>query len=467
MCDVLIATRATRRSRNTAAAADGDETPFAMLPPAVLLHILSLLPADARLRACEVCRGWRDALAERSAWARLDVSDGAGLAQPATLALFRAAAARAGGRLAALDVSGCTSITHEPLLAVVTANSGALTELRVACCIYDNTPTIAELEDLCRAAPRLATLHADAYCFNAAEAARLLRGDAPFAAVRPCHLMVDFHNPNGVASALALAADLAAHAAPSLTALTLDGLDTTEVFDACVDAFVDIALARRLEGLSFASCPLTAACVPAVCRLLTADGGGAGALRTLKLYASAAPGNLLLDLASAAALAAALRTHSTLTSLSLSGAALWTHPAAAASLFGALTGHASLRELNISGTNAHAAYDVRDATVVGALLAALVAANAPALTALDASNMLATDDVMRPFVDALPLNTHLRTLSIGSTDMSDVCLRDNLLPAFRANTGLRTLDLWHQMFNHALLAQVVQVMADRGGECKY
>jgi hypothetical protein len=432
-----------------------------MLPPAVLLHILSLLPADARLRACEVCRGWRDALAERSAWARLDVSDGAGLAQPATLALFRAAAARAGGTLAALDVSGCAYVSHAALLAVVTANARALTELRVSRCNYGNKLTLVQLEALCRAAPRLATLHTDAYCNDAAEAARLLCGDAPFAPVRPCRLTVVFQDPNGLASVHALAADLAAHAAPSLTALTLDGDAMAESLDACVDAFVGVALSRRLEKLLFLDCRLTAACVPALCRLLTAD-GGTSALRTLEL--SGDP-NELLDVPSGAALGMALRANTTLTALSFSGASLFTYPAAAASLFGALTGHVSLRELSISATNADHA-DQANRAVVGALLGALVAANAPALTTLDASYTYAPDDAMRPFVEALPLNTHLRTLDISEQEMSAAFVRDCLLPALRANTGLRTVSVSsrEREEHEALMAEVAQIMESRGRE---
>ena len=104
---------------------------LAPLPHALVLLIFSLLPVDQRLRCLEVCKGWYATLHERSLWLRLDLSATAGLARPATQALLRAAAARAGGQLQALDLTDCEAITHEALLAVARANADTLTELRM------------------------------------------------------------------------------------------------------------------------------------------------------------------------------------------------------------------------------------------------------------------------------------------------------------------------------------------------
>jgi hypothetical protein len=41
--------------------------------------------------------------------------------------------------------------------------------------------------------------------------------------------------------------------------------------------------------------------------------------------------------------------------------------------------------------------------------------------------------------DALPANTHLRTLRCGFSMLSDAFVRDGLLPAVRANSSLREL----------------------------
>jgi hypothetical protein len=116
-------------AREREAAAQHAAAALAPLPLALVLHILSLLPVDARLRCAEVCRSWRAALEERSLWIRLDLTaSGVSLKREATLLL--AAAARAGGQLVALDVCGCESVTFDALLAVVTANGAALRELR-------------------------------------------------------------------------------------------------------------------------------------------------------------------------------------------------------------------------------------------------------------------------------------------------------------------------------------------------
>jgi hypothetical protein len=40
---------------------------------------------------------------------------------------------------------------------------------------------------------------------------------------------------------------------------------------------------------------------------------------------------------------------------------------------------------------------------------------------------------LRPLFDALPANTHLRTLNVAGNDMSEAFARDVLLPAVRAN----------------------------------
>jgi Ran GTPase-activating protein (RanGAP) involved in mRNA processing and transport len=142
-----------------------------------------------------------------------------------------------------------------------------------------------------------------------------------------------------------------------------------------------------------------------------------------------------LDAPAAAVLAAALRANSTLTSLTLNFAGVFHHPAAAAELLGALTGHASVRVLSLRGNYAMAAHQA----AVGASLGALVAANAPALTELDVSHCRLGDDGLRALFDALPRNSHLRTLDVSGNNMSDAFARDVLLPALRANTSLREL----------------------------
>jgi hypothetical protein len=142
-----------------------------------------------------------------------------------------------------------------------------------------------------------------------------------------------------------------------------------------------------------------------------------------------------LDAPAAAVLAAALRANSTLTSLTLRQVHLYDDAATAAELLGALTGHASVQTLSLKGNRVADA----DRAAVGAALAALIAANAPALTRLDVSRCGLGDDGMRALCEALPRNTHLRELDCLQFNMSKAFAHDVLLPAVRANTSLRRL----------------------------
>jgi hypothetical protein len=74
-------------------------------------------------------------------------------------------------------------------------------------------------------------------------------------------------------------------------------------------------------------------------------------------------------------------------------------------------------------------------------LGALVTANAPALRTLDVARCLLGDVGMAALVDALPHNTHLRTLKCAYNDLTEAFARNRLLPALQANASLRKLDL--------------------------
>jgi Ran GTPase-activating protein (RanGAP) involved in mRNA processing and transport len=173
-------------------------------------------------------------------------------------------------------------------------------------------------------------------------------------------------------------------------------------------------------------CRLTPAAAPAIARL-AAD----GALTALDLS-----GNPLLDETTAVLLGDALRANTSLTAFSLAEAGLWRYAAAGATLVGSLTGHPSLRFLNMR------ANDVRvdnAAAVAGTALAALLLANAPALQTLDISFCQMGDDGMGPVVEALRRNTYLTKLECSGNRISERFARKQLLPAVRANAGLRKL----------------------------
>jgi hypothetical protein len=414
-----------RRSARVATAAEHASSALSPLPHAVVLHIFSLLPADARARAACVCRGWRVTLFELSLWTRLNLSPSSGVRVRMTDAVLAGAAAKARGQLAALDVFACNEVSFDALLAVVRANGGALRELCAGTCGYHEAQTLNldRVERLLLAAPQLAACHAEVFGITAVtDARRMLRNEAPFQPLRVRGVFILLPEDADEASALALAADLAAHAWLKRVNLIYAPLHMPLVLDSVVDA----ALARQLESLSFLACRLSPASAPALVRLL----GGA----TLTDLQISQPGPLLDD-PSGALLGDALRANNTLTALSFPNVDLWHHPDAAAALLSALTGHPSLCKVCLVLNRVVAPH----VAAAGAAFGALVAANAPALTALDLSICDLGDEGLRPLFEALPLNTHLRTLDVADNDMSAAFARDVQLPAVRANTSLRKL----------------------------
>jgi hypothetical protein len=397
--------------------------PFAALPHAVALAIFSRLTVEQRLRCIEVCRGWRATLHDHAAWLQLDLSraDGAECSE----ALLRAATSRAGGELFSLRLA-CGDALQAALCAVAAANAATLQELRIrAPAALPQRRSVEEVTALLCAAPQLRILEADVICPNTAEAHRVLRNEPPFRPLRVRHLRVNaFHAPAD--AVLALAADLATH----------DGLVSFALFDVkldapfALDAVVDAALARRLSFVKLNFCRLLPASAPALARLLGGD--------TLTELSVAGGRMQLLDAPAAVLLANALLENTSLTALILSGVQLWRGAAAAAELMRALTAHPRLRLLDLSW-NHHPDGAGLQAAEAGAALAALLLANAPALQKLIIRRSHLGDEGMRPVVEALRHNTHLRTLDCSGNELTEAFARDKLLPAVRANAGLRKL----------------------------
>jgi hypothetical protein len=420
-----------RRSARVAAVEERATSALSPLPLSVVLHIFSLLPVECRLRCSEVCRGWRSVLLERSLWTRLDLTEASGVRvrvgrhgeAAAFDGLLGCAAARAGGGLQALRVQKHAAL-EQPLLAVVAANAGALREL----CLSDDVNhvgfTPAEIQALCVAAPQLRVFTTDVCCgpTNANDARRMLRNEAPFEVLRVQRLRA-FLPELDEAGVVAFAASVAAHA--SLEGLILYRASLTT--PAALDAVIDAALAHRLHSVELCDCGLTPVSAPALARLL-----GSGALTTLECSNAT-----MLDMPAARVLAAALRANATLTSLELNHAGVWRDPAAAAELLGALMGHTSVQVLSLRENYMAAA----DQAAVGTALGALIAANAPALTELDVAECGLGDDGLRALFEALPANSHLRTLNCRFNDMDAAFARDVALPAVRANASLREVKL--------------------------
>jgi hypothetical protein len=396
---------------------------FTALPHALALEVFGRLTVEERLLCIEVCRGWRATLADHSAWLQLDLTRADG--SECSEALLRAATTRAGGQLQALRLS-CGDALHGALCAVAAGNAATLQELRIsAAAAPPQRRSVRDLEALLRAAPQLRVLEADVYCSNA-EAQRVLRNEPPFGPLRMRQLSVSAYAA-AADVVIALAADLALHASLASVWLQFVSLDAPGALDAVVDA----ALARRLSSVHLIICHLLPASAPALTRLLASD-------TLTELYLNGYTMQLL-DEPAATLLANALRANTSLTALTLHSIQLWRDAAAAAELMGALTAHPRLRELRLPRNHPH--NGGLQAVEVGAALAALLLANAPALQTLDIHGSRLSDAGMRPVVEALRHNTHLTKLNCIGNELSDAFARDVLLPAVRANTSLRELDV--------------------------
>ena len=161
----------------------------------------------------------------------------------------------------------------------------------------------------------------------------------------------------------------------------------------------------------------------------------------------------------AALVADALRANTTLTEICFDEAHLCyfgVEPATV--LLGALVGHRSLRSLKL----VHEEEELRsDSAEFGAALAAIIAADAPALRALILHNNALEDGGMMPLVAALPRNRHLQLLDIRGNFMSDTFVREQLLPAVRANTGLRQLECSYDVRSGSAEAEAEELVKSR------
>ncbi len=397
------------------------------LPLPIVLAIFALLPVDQRLLCRAVCRGWRAVLGDVSLWLRLDFThESGGVTFEVTDALLRAAAARAAGRLQAMDALECDAVTHPALLTIVRSNAG-LRELRV-CHGGHARMAVAEIEELLRAAPQLVELRVDADGGTLDESRRMLRKEGVFAPLRLRTLWCTSTEMAGLTEGelVALAADLASHTLLLELGVFFARLDTP----AALDALVDVALTRQMTSLRLVYCRLSPASAPALARLL-----GSHALKMLTI--SGRPNEFrLLDAAGSATLGAALRANGALQVLNLAYVDFWHEPAVARELLRALSTCRDLILLALDGN----AVSLAHRAAAGAALAEYAAA-AAALKDLDVSACHLGDDGLGPLFDALPGNTHLRTLSCHANGVSEAFVRDRVLPAVRANRSLLELDL--------------------------
>lgn len=276
----------SKAAAHTAPAADA----LAPLPRDFVRAVFLSLPVDARLRCTEVCRSWRAFLDDASLFARLNLSTTSGI-RTFGAPLFRAAVAKAGGRLASLDLTGwavwrdrlttLTVLVFEALRAAAADNAATLEELRLHESAF--SVNFDQVSALLRACPNLRVLEVDLRSDNVAAARRMLRTEPPFGPLRVRDLNLGcFEDDAGNALAEFLF-DVSRHA--SLISLSLFRTPLGSVF--AMNALVDTATGLNLRDLSLDDCGLVPACLPPLTRLVAA-----GFLRQLFLNG---PGGLFAD----------------------------------------------------------------------------------------------------------------------------------------------------------------------------
>ena len=440
--------------REAGGARRGAGSQLEALPPALLLAILQLVPADTRVSLALVSPALRAALAALPAelWARLDLSSACGFARVVSDATLQAYAQRfaerAGGRLTALDLSDCHGVTREALLAVVRANPGV--ELTL-CHTQPRMLSFDAVTRLLGELPAHASLRLSLDCQGNGQARAVMGPSDPrIRAVN--HLRVTFLDQTASAAMLTDLVNDVAACVGGVPQLTLLGTQRTELA-----ALVDGALAHRLPFLSLQGCALPDGAA-ALERLLR-DGAS---LRELHLRDS----RPLFDVTHAdCALARGLAANANLRVLSLRGCRVWDRGSgpdghgghlphygmrmrmdATLALLAALAAHPSLRTLNLADNEMwYLPGYLRDATteasdaVAGAALASLL--RAPALLELDLSRCMLRPGVLAPLFAALRGTTTVRVLNCADDhDPPPAALvLDVLAPAVAANVGLREL----------------------------
>jgi hypothetical protein len=154
-----------------------------------------------------------------------------------------------------------------------------------------------------------------------------------------------------------------------------------------------------------------------------------------------------------------VQTARSVTSLKLEACSFWQDAAGAASILDAVTAHRSLRTLDLTTNGIQ--NGEQQALALGAALGALVAANVPALRELHLSLIALNESgflALGLLLDALPLNTHLRTLNLDRIRCTNDFARDRLLPAVRVNTSLRHLSV---LAEHEFLQEAAALVAAR------
>ena len=187
---------------------------------------------------------------------------------------------------------------------------------------------------------------------------------------------------------------------------------------------------RRFETID---CGLSPASAPALARLLRSK--DLEKVRICEGEPDGRPDAPLLDEDAAALLAHALRSNSTLQSLCIYCQEQWAEaPTAATAVLFALIAHPSVREVQLDFGDVEGHEEL-----IGHAVAALLAANAPALRDVMLHESPLGDAGWAPVFAALHHNTHLKRLDWDARGVSAAFAEGVVLPAARVNASLTLL----------------------------
>jgi len=403
--------------------------------------VLRLLPLDTRLRAREVCRGWRFFLKDVCFWTHVDLSANCSvnprllLDSRLGLSLLRAACVRAKGSLLSVDLSGVEEEWEDrvqdewedepvPLVLQWLDSASAANKASLRDLVAPHMRLIVDhVTALCRALP-LCRVHCFVYC-NAVEALPLLRCEPPFALLS-IHELCVLGDVDGDQAVLDLASALSVYQGMEKLTLSYVPLTTRAV----VDALMDAAISAGIKDVSFVGCGLTQTALPALTRLIQSPG-----FESLEVWND---GRTLFEGPAVPAFCEALRNCTSLKALELNSLHLWDDTAAATQLIAAMEGLPALHTVTLPWNPTNGSPAVQRAA--GECLARLIA-RSTSLRDLGVYGSWWAEAGMTPIFEALRGNTVLVELSFGPIDeeLSPEFARDVVLPAVCANTSLRRL----------------------------
>ena len=316
-----------------------------LFPPDVVALLFSLLPLDARLRAREVCRGWRFLLEDVRFWTHVDLSASCGVnprflnprygEERVALALLWAASVRAKGNLQSVDLSGVSldddnedeSFVLQWLDSASAADKASLRDLVAPTHSWLNNEQVTAVcrtVPLCRVRCRVMR--------NAVEVLPRLRREPPFTLLTIYELYF-FGETFGEQPLLDLASALCVFKGmEKLKIVELRGAG-----DAVVNALVDAATSAGVKDMRLEDCRLSKASLPALARLFQSPGFEGLSVRSNT--------DVLFDGPALPAFCEALRSSKSLRMLDLSAVNLWMDVASASQLIAAMEGPPALQEV--------------------------------------------------------------------------------------------------------------------------